>query len=158
MDNQYSQRFQDSSVVNFTANPCSQPVILGFDPGRYKCGLALMGLDRNLYHRAVVEANSVMDTVEQLRQQYPISLIVMGDQTSAGEWQTQLAAIPQPIRVVLVDERYSSLEARDRYWEMNPPQGWQRLLPSGLRQPQAPIDDIVAILLIERYLNRLTQG
>ncbi|MEM0981679.1 MAG: resolvase [Cyanobacteria bacterium P01_H01_bin.58] len=117
-----------------------------------------MGLDRNLYHRAVVEANSVMDTVEQLRQQYPISLIVMGDQTSAGEWQTQLAAIPQPIRVVLVDERYSSLEARDRYWEMNPPQGWQRLLPSGLRQPQAPIDDIVAILLIERYLNRLTQG
>lgn len=144
--------------MNFTANPCSQPVILGFDPGRYKCGLALMGLDRNLYHRAVVEASSVMSTVEQLRQQYPISLIVMGDQTTASEWQTQLAAMSQPIRVVLVDERYSSLEARDRYWEMNPPQGWQRLLPLGLRQPQAPIDDIVAILLIERYLNRLTQG
>lgn len=144
--------------MNFTANPCSQPVILGFDPGRHKCGLALMGLDRNLYHRAVVDASHVMATVEQLRQHYPISLIVMGDQTTAGEWQTQLAEMSQPIRVVLVDERYSSLEARDRYWQMNPPQGWQRLLPSGLRQPEAPIDDIVAILLIERYLNRLTQG
>ncbi|MGA1285815.1 MAG: resolvase, partial [Prochlorothrix sp.] len=27
-----------------------------------------------------------------------------------------------------------------------------RLIPQGLRQPPRPIDDIVAILLIERYL------
>lgn len=136
----------------------SQPAILGFDPGRQKCGLAVMGLDRNLFYRSVVAADEVLSTIEQLQQQYPISLIVMGDQTSADEWKETLTQLAAPLRVVLVDERYSSLEARDRYWQIHPPQGLQRLLPQGLRQPSVPIDDIVAMLLIERYLNRLTQG
>ncbi|HBB34174.1 MAG TPA: resolvase, partial [Cyanobacteria bacterium UBA9273] len=41
---------------------------------------------------------------------------------------------------------------RDRYWQMYPPKGLQRLIPKGMRQPPRPVDDIVAILLIERYL------
>jgi RNase H-fold protein (predicted Holliday junction resolvase) len=144
-------------VVSAT-NVCSQPVILGFDPGRQKCGLAVMGLDRVLFHRSVVASELVLSTIEALQQQFPISLIVMGDQTAAQDWKEQLTELKAPLRVVLVDERYSSLEARDRYWQLHPPQGWQRLLPQGLRQPTVPIDDIVAMLLIERYLNRLTQG
>ncbi|MEM6519143.1 MAG: pre-16S rRNA-processing nuclease YqgF [Cyanobacteria bacterium P01_D01_bin.71] len=143
-------------VVN--SKTCSQPAILGIDPGRQKCGLAVMGLDRNLFYRSVVAAGNVLSTIERLQQQYPISLIVMGDQTTADEWKENLTQLSEPLRVVLVDERYSSLEARDRYWQINPPQGLQRLLPQGLRQPDVPIDDIVAMLLIERYLSRLTQG
>ncbi|MDB9528473.1 Holliday junction resolvase RuvX [Oscillatoria sp. CS-180] len=141
-----------------TADTCSQPVILGFDPGRQKCGIAVMGLDRTLFHRSVVASEAVLSTVEQLQKQLPISLIVMGDQTSASEWKEMLAQLSSPLRVVLVDERYSSLEARDRYWQLHPPKGLQRLLPQGLRQPSVPIDDIVAMLLIERYLNRLIQN
>ncbi|MFM7475950.1 MAG: resolvase, partial [Microcystis aeruginosa] len=43
-------------------------------------------------------------------------------------------------------------EARDRYWQMFPPKGLQKLIPQGMRLPDRPIDDIVAILLIERHL------
>lgn len=117
-----------------------------------------MGLDRNLFYRSVVASDNVLSTIEELQRQYPISLIVMGDQTAANEWKGNLTKMPEPLRVVLVDERYSSLEARDRYWQIHPPKGLQRLLPQGLRQPNVPIDDIVAMLLIERYLSRLTQG
>ena len=133
-------------------------MILGFDPGRHKCGLAIMGLDRTLYHRSVVASDTVLNTIEALREEYPISLIVMGDQTTAKTWKAQLANLQKLPRVVMIDERYSSLEARDRYWQLHPPRGLQRLLPKGLRQPSTPIDDIVAMLLIERYLNRLTHG
>ncbi|MFM6310413.1 MAG: resolvase, partial [Dolichospermum sp.] len=49
----------------------------------------------------------------------------------------------------------STLEARDRYWQMYPPQGINKLLPKGMRQPPRAIDDIVAVLLIERYLKQL---
>jgi hypothetical protein len=35
---------------------------------------------------------------------------------------------------------------------MYPPQGLKKLIPQGMRLPPVPIDDIVAILLIERYL------
>ncbi len=136
----------------------SQPLILGFDPGRQKCGLAVMGLDRIVRYRAVVAVAEVLGAIATLQAQYPLSLVVMGDQTGAADWQTRLQTLATCPRIVLVDERYTSLEARDRYWQLHPPQGWRRLLPQGLRTPPVPIDDVVAMLLVERYLNRLTAG
>ncbi|NET70921.1 MAG: pre-16S rRNA-processing nuclease YqgF [Sphaerospermopsis sp. SIO1G2] len=135
----------------------TQPTILGFDPGRDKCGVAVMGLDRRLYYHQVITANDAIADISSIRQQYPISLIVMGDQTTAKKWEKRLnqELIPS-LNIILVDERYTTLEARDRYWQMFPPTGLTKLLPKGMRQPPRPIDDIVAILLIERYLNRLT--
>ena len=135
----------------------SQPVILGFDPGRHKCGLAIVGLDRSLCYHEVIAAETVVDHIESLRQTYPISLIVMGDQTGAKIWKQELSRLKEGPNVILVDERYSSLEARDRYWEMFPPTGLNRILPQSMRSIPRPIDDIVAILLIERYLNKLTE-
>ncbi|MEH2277565.1 MAG: pre-16S rRNA-processing nuclease YqgF [Nostoc sp.] len=137
----------------------TQPVILGFDPGRDKCGLAVMGLDRQLHYHQVVLAKEAITTIETLRQKFPISLMVIGDQTTAKQWRQKLyQELTEPLNIILVDERYTTLEARDRYWQMFPPKGLIKLLPQGLRQPPRPIDDIVAILLIERYLNRLTES
>lgn len=135
-----------------------QPVILGFDPGRQKCGLAVMGLDRNLYYHQVIASQETIATIQALRQQFPISMLVMGDQTTAKEWKQKLSidlSEPEPLRIVLVDERHSTLQARDRYWQMYPPRGLTRLIPQSFRTLAHPIDDIVAILLIERYLERL---
>ncbi|GAP95806.1 pre-16S rRNA-processing nuclease YqgF [Leptolyngbya sp. NIES-2104] len=132
-----------------------QPVILGFDPGRQKCGLAVMGVDRRLYYHEVISAEGAIPTIESLRDRFPVSLLVMGDQTSSKEWKRRLAEELTDLRVVTVDERNSSLEARDRFWQMYPPKGFSRLIPEGMRSPPRPIDDIVAILLIERYLERL---
>ncbi len=137
----------------------TQPVILGFDPGKDKCGLAVMGLDRQLYYHQVVLSSEAIASIDKLRQNYPISLMVMGDQTTSKRWKQQITEqVKEPLNIILVDERYTSLEARDRYWQMYPPKGLSKLLPQGMRQPPRPIDDIVAILLIERYLNRLTES
>ncbi|NDJ21477.1 Holliday junction resolvase RuvX [Nostoc sp. B(2019)] len=137
----------------------TQPVILGFDPGRDKCGLAVMGLDRQLHYHQVVLAKEAIATIETLRQKFPISLMVMGDQTTAKQWKQRMSQeLAEPLNIILVDERYTTLEARDRYWQMYPPKGLTKLLPQSMRQPPRPIDDIVAILLIERYLNRLTES
>jgi RNase H-fold protein (predicted Holliday junction resolvase) len=131
-------------------------MILGFDPGRQKCGVAVMGLDRTIHYHQVVTAEAAIATIESLRQEFPISLLVMGDQTTAKDWKQKLSHdLLQPLRIMTVDERYSSLEARDRYWQMYPPQGLYRLVPQGMRSARRPIDDIVAIVLIERYLERL---
>lgn len=131
-----------------------QPVLLGFDPGRDKCGLAVMGADLKLYYHQVIPAVEAIAAIQALRQQFPISLLVMGDQTTAKQWKQQLEQeLSEPLAIVMVDERYSSLEARDRYWQMYPPRGFSKLLPQGLRQPPRPVDDIVAIILLERYVN-----
>lgn len=132
------------------------PALIGIDPGRAKCGLAVVGLDRALLYHQVVLVDQVTETIQTLRASYPISNIVMGDQTGSKQWQQRLAELPNAPRIILIDERYSSLEARDRYWQMYPPSGLASLMPQSLRKIPRPIDDIVAILLIERYLNRLT--
>jgi RNase H-fold protein (predicted Holliday junction resolvase) len=135
-----------------------QPMILGFDPGRHKCGLALMGLDRSIHFHEVIAADEIIATLENLQQHYPISLVVMGDQTSAKEWQQRLRQeLRTPLRITTVNERFSSLEARQRYWQMYPPRGITRLLPEGMRTPPRPVDDIVAMVLIERYLGQLVE-
>jgi RNase H-fold protein (predicted Holliday junction resolvase) len=128
-------------------------IILGFDPGKDKCGVAVMGSDQSLlYHQVVLTAETI-DRIRDLCQQYQVTQIVMGDQTTSKQWQQQLTNVFPSIPIELVDERYSSLEARDRYWQMYPPSFLTGLIPQGMRQPPRPIDDIVAIILIERYLD-----
>lgn len=132
-----------------------QAMILGFDPGRDKCGLAVMGEDLQLHYHQTVSAQEAIATIESLCQKFPISLLVMGDRTTAKQWRSQLQQLSTKLSIVMVDEHNSTLEARDRYWQMYPPKGLAKLVPQGLREPPRPIDDIVAILLIERYLNSL---
>jgi RNase H-fold protein (predicted Holliday junction resolvase) len=144
-------------VSGSSPSSSQQPVILGFDPGRQKCGVAIMALDRRVLFQHVVNAEDAIALIEQLQQQFPISLLVMGNQTSAKQWQQWVTNhLSTPLRIIMVDERYSTLEARDRYWQIYPPKGLGRLMPQSLRSIPRPIDDIVAILLIERYLDRLT--
>jgi RNase H-fold protein (predicted Holliday junction resolvase) len=126
-------------------------IYLGFDPGRQKCGVAVMDDDRQLHHHAVIPAEEALEELTKLCDRYAITQIILGDQTASKAWQQKIQAALPHIPVQRVDERNSSLEARDRYWQMYPPKGLTRLLPKGMRNPPRPIDDIVAILLIERY-------
>ncbi|MEB3342711.1 pre-16S rRNA-processing nuclease YqgF [Okeania sp.] len=129
-------------------------MILGFDPGRDKCGIAIMDKNKKIYYHQVVESPKITTTIIELNQKFDINLIVIGDQTTSKIWEQNLTKIiSEKVPIIKVDERYSSLEARDRYWQLYPPQWFVRLIPKGMRIPSKPIDDIVAIILIERYLN-----
>ncbi len=127
-------------------------MILGFDPGRDKCGLAVMDRQQQLLYHQVIQSPNAIATMQSLCQQFAVETIVIGDQTTSKGWKQKIEQLNLSLPIFLVDERYSSLEARDRYWQMYPPKGLDRLIPKGLREPPRPIDDLVAILLIERYL------
>ncbi len=126
--------------------------ILGFDPGKDKCGVAVMSGNRGLLDHQVVLTAAVIAKISDLCSQYNVSRIVIGDQTTSKQWQQQLALVFPDLPISPVDERHSSLEARDRYWQMYPANFLTGLIPQGMRRPPRPIDDIVAIILIERYL------
>lgn len=115
-----------------------------------------MTLDRTLLFHQVVPSAEAISTIDNLRQQFEIQQLIIGDQTTAKKWKQELEKSAWSAdRICLVDERYSSLEARDRYWQMYPPKGLMRLIPQGMRQPPRPVDDIVAAILIERYLAKI---
>jgi len=79
----------------------------------------------------------------------------MGDQTTSVRWKQQLNQVADPLSIIMVDERYSSLEARDRYWQiLYPPRGYfapPRAVWGQYRDQWMTL----YILLIRRYLERL---
>ena len=135
----------------------SERVLIGFDPGRDKCGIAvvqvqaLAPMELRVLRREVIPSSAALSRLQTLRQQFQAEQVILGNQTTAQAWKSQLESILPPQQIVLVDERHSSQEARQRYWDFYPPQGWQRLLPKGMRVPAKAYDDLVALILVERY-------
>ncbi len=145
-----------NSVMNNNGEP--ESIYLGFDPGSAKCGLAVLRSSGEILIHDVVQSEAAIDCLRTWQQRYGVTAIIMGDQTTSKIWLDRLnQSWPDAPPIQRVDERYSTLAARDRYWELYPPRGWRKLLPQGMRQPPRPVDDIAAIVLVERFLARSTQ-
>lgn len=135
-------------------------IVLAIDPGTAKCGVAIVrrpttdAPDRsNVLYREVVETERLVACVLNLLPTYPgIDAILVGNATRGSVLRRALqAAMPTHIPVHAVEEAFTSQRARARYQIENPPQGWQRLVPPGMRTPPRPYDDYVAMLLAEDY-------
>lgn len=122
------------------------------DPGRSKCGLVRSDANQEKVIQALIEpAATCLEQLGQWRNE-GLEGVVLGDGTGSSDWPDRLRQLG--MAVVMVDERGSTLAARQRYWELIPARHWQRLLPHGLRVPPRAIDDVVAQLLLERWLGR----
>lgn len=139
--------------ILMTQGCCDNLPLLGFDPGRDKCGLAVVQGVGNVLEAQVVASDRALDRLKTFCDRFGSTTLIIGDRTTSRQWQDRIAQQFPDLRLVRVNEHNSTLAARDRYWLMYPPRGLGRLIPQGLRLPPRPIDDIVAILLIERYLN-----
>lgn len=134
--------------------------ILGVDPGREKCGLALVDRRGTPIIHQVVPCDRVLETVQDwvvgFGHKQKIEAVVMGDRTSSQQWLArwteQFADVNQLPAPQLIDEHNSTFEARSVYWELYPPKGLQRLIPEGMRVPPRAIDDLAAVVLARRYL------
>ncbi|MEO0409397.1 MAG: Holliday junction resolvase RuvX [Cyanobacteria bacterium P01_A01_bin.135] len=132
-------------------------IILGIDPGRDKCGVAVVQQAAGgtvVLHHDVVTTELLLSAIAALLVKHDVTQLVLGDQTTSAQWQAKLEDTVK-LPITLVDERNSTLEARDRYWEMYPAAGLGRWVPKALRSIPGPVDGIVAILLVERYLAQL---
>lgn len=128
-------------------------IILGFDPGRDKCGIAVVTADNNILYHQVVNSESAIALLDKLIGEYHPEILVMGNQTTSSYWGKRLEKeLTQVIKIELVNEKNSTQEAKQKYWQIYPPQGLTKLIPLSLRIPPQPVDDIVAIILVERYV------
>lgn len=80
------------------------------------------------------------------------SMIIVGSGTSSKPLIAEIREEMPSMAILVVDERDTSLQARERYWEHNRRRGWQRLLPATLIPISVPIDDYAALVLAERVL------
>lgn len=128
-----------------------QDVVVAIDPGRDKCGFAVVTTDGRVLHKAVVSVDDMAAHVRRVTQ--PVRAYALGDGTATGVIRDILArsGVADDL-IVLVDEYKSSEIGRVQYWRENPPRGWRRLVPTGLQVPPVAYDDFVAVELARRYL------
>ena len=130
--------------------------VLAIDPGTSKCGMALVRRDRagkvQMLWRGVVPREEVPDRLEEANAVEVYSLIVVGSGTSSKDLVRAIREKHPSIGILMVDEKETSLQARERYWEHKVRRGWRRLVPASLQVPPEPVDDFVALILAERVL------
>jgi hypothetical protein len=102
--------------------------------------------------RAIVPAVEVGLTCHYLLTRHGGAALVVGGGTGSGAVLDLLRQACPEVTVVTVEERDSTRQARELYWQDSPPRGLQRLLPRGMRVPPRPVDDYAAVVLARRYL------
>lgn len=131
--------------------------ILAIDPGSSKCGVALVRREQDgvltLVWRTICPPAELPAKLTEARGIEGYSTVVVGSGTHSRQIVEAIRLQLPSIGVLLVDERDTSLQARERYWEHNPRKGWKRLLPATLFPPTEPIDDFAALVLAERVLD-----
>ena len=128
--------------------------VAALDPGRSKCGLVRTDPQRRrIVEALVLPPGPCREQLLAWHRDLKLAVVVLGDGTGSRRWQEWLAGEGE-LPVLLVDEHGSTLAARRRYWQLEPPQGWRRLRPEGMRQPPRDWDDVVAQLLVERWLGQ----
>jgi hypothetical protein len=121
------------------------------DPGLHKCGLVLSdAAGMHIVAAAVLPPEACWQQLQTWNQQSSLAAVVLGDGTGSRPWRQRLAALE--LAVIPVREAGSTLAARQRFWQLEPPRGWRRLVPTGMRLPPRDYDDVVAQLLLERHL------
>lgn len=123
---------------------------IGLDPGRSKCGLVRSEQTTGQIEvAAVLSPEECFKQIAIWRERPGLEGVVLGDGTGSKHWQRQLNDLGLAIQVI--PEAGTTLAARARYWQLEPPRGWRRMLPEGLRLPPRDYDDVVAQLLLERH-------
>lgn len=128
--------------------------VLAVDPGREKCGIAVLDRQCGVMRQAVVESSRLLPFAEAVIREFECRSIVLGDGTATAQIKNELSLLlTENIvdQIVVVGERNSTREARLRYWLAHPPSGWRKFIPAGLLSPPCAIDDFAAIILGERY-------
>ena len=137
-----------------TPNPIT---LLSVDPGRAKCGLAVVtGPDADgLTHcreRAVVPTERLtLAVAEILRRRPEITRLLIGNATHSATLRRALAETFPELPLDVVEERGTSARARRRFVAENPAPGWRRLLPPGMRSPEVSVDDYAALIIAEDF-------
>jgi RNase H-fold protein (predicted Holliday junction resolvase) len=126
-------------------------IVISIDPGREKCGVAVVKRPNVVLYKAIVCTEELADVVSALKMQHGAITVVLGNGTSSSGMHKKLQELDKVLEIVSINEYRTTDMARLRYWEENPPRGWRRLVPVTMQVVPVPVDDYAAVILAEKY-------
>ncbi len=125
-------------------------MFMGIDPGRDKCGVAVLTAAGDIKFQRVVPTEELDTVIKNLAAEFTIEKVILGDGTTHKAAAKKISAAA--LAFELVDEKHTTEEARREFWKKNPPRGWRKFLPTSMQVPPEPVDAIVAEILVKRVL------
>ncbi len=141
----------------------------GIDPGREKFGFAICD-DDALRFSAIAPTGAATIAAESLASgdlsgllrwqtegnvpqgRLRIDVVFLGDGTGHEAFAHALTERGVPFS--LADERMTTQDARALYWRLHPPRFLWRIIPTSLRVPPRPIDDLAAWAIVRKARNQ----
>jgi RNase H-fold protein (predicted Holliday junction resolvase) len=144
-------------------------VFCGIDPGREKFGAAFGSADELIFSAVIpyekfdfaldsLLTGDLSGVAEWKKEGNSfrfdgLSGIFLGGGTFHREYERRLTSAG--INASVTDERMTTLEAREIYWELHPPRGLLRAVPRQWRTPPRPIDDLAAWVIMKRGISSM---
>ncbi len=128
-----------------------EEIIIAIDPGTKKCGYAVVDSNISVLQREVIPTDNIINSIKDSFKAYKINKIILGNGTNYKNIEKRLKNQFPELKIILIEEEFSTLKARKKYFETHPPRGISKLVPLSLRVPPCHYDDFVAVLLAEKY-------
>lgn len=129
-------------------------MLMGIDPGRHKCGIAVMNKEGKEILKDIIKTSNLSKRIEELLNEYNIEKCIVGNGTYADKVFNILDLLIDKKMIKFVEEENTTYLAEQRYLKENPPFGLKFLNKIIRFKPKKPLDDYVAVILVEKYLDK----
>ena len=126
--------------------------LISIDPGKCKCGLVLVDLNKKKVDQAVVLNTEFLPKyVNNLNNYENISKVIIGNGTTSRQNIEKLEFIKE--NLIIVEEKNTTFRAKKRYFELFPISGLKTLLPKEIFIINKNLDAVSALIILEDYCN-----
>jgi|LDZU01.1.fsa_nt_gi RNase H-fold protein (predicted Holliday junction resolvase) len=132
-------------------------IVLAIDPGKKKCGIAVVDNKLHFIEGAIVENKELIHKIGMYLEKHSIRHIVVGSGTNSREIKKRINNKVSGINIIEIPEKDSTIEARKRYFDYHPPAGFLKLFPKTFLIPPRPYDDFAALIIAERFFKNYNQ-
>ena len=124
--------------------------LISIDPGKCKCGLVLVDLQKKKVDQAIVlNTEFLPNYVKNLNDSENISKVIIGNGTTSRQNIEKLDFIKNDL--IIVEEKNTTLRAKKRYFEIFPTRGLKSFLPKEIFIMNKNLDALSALIILEDY-------
>ena len=124
--------------------------LISIDPGKFKCGLVVVDIDKQTVDQAVVLNTEFLPKfLKTLKSVENISKIIIGNGTTSRELRKKLDFLKKEI--ITFEEKNTTFRAKARYFELFPISGLKFLMPREVFILNKNLDAISALIILEDY-------
>ena len=124
--------------------------LISIDPGKCKCGLVLVDLNKKEVDQAIViNTEFLAEYIKSLKNIENISKVIMGNGTTSKENIEKLEFLKKDL--IIAEEKHTTYRAKKRYFELFPIRGLKKLLPKEFFILNKNLDAVSALIILEDH-------